>query len=39
MPPEQDERVASLKLAAMGVRLDRLTDEQRKYLAGWQEGT
>ena len=36
---EQDERVASLKLTAMGVKIDRLTDEQKKYLAGWQEGT
>ena len=36
---EQDERVASLKLTAMGVAMDRLTDEQKKYLAGWQEGT
>jgi adenosylhomocysteinase len=36
---EQDERVASLKLEAMGVKMDRLTDEQKKYLAGWQEGT
>jgi adenosylhomocysteinase len=39
VPKEQDERVASLKLAAMGVKMDRLTDEQKKYLAGWQEGT
>ena len=36
---EQDERVASLKLTAMGVKMDRLSDEQKKYLAGWQEGT
>ena len=39
VPVEQDERVASLKLAAMGVRVDTLTSEQKKYLAGWQEGT
>ncbi len=36
---EQDERVASLKLAAMGVKMDTLSAEQKKYLAGWQEGT
>ncbi|HVM46111.1 MAG TPA: adenosylhomocysteinase [Candidatus Thermoplasmatota archaeon] len=36
---EQDQRVASLKLTAMGVKMDQLTDEQKKYLAGWQEGT
>ena len=36
---EQDERVASLKLAAMGVKMDTLSADQKKYLAGWQEGT
>ncbi|MFA5861744.1 MAG: adenosylhomocysteinase, partial [Candidatus Thermoplasmatota archaeon] len=36
---EQDERVASLKLAAMNVRIDTLSASQREYLAGWQEGT
>jgi adenosylhomocysteinase len=36
---EQDQRVASLKLTAMGIRMDTLTAEQKSYLAGWQEGT
>lgn len=36
---EQDERIASLKLTAMGVTIDQLTEEQKKYLSGWQEGT
>ncbi len=36
---EQDERIASLKLAAMNVKLDTMTAEQKKYFAGWQEGT
>jgi adenosylhomocysteinase len=39
VPREQDERVAALKLAAMGVRMDTLSADQKKYLAGWQEGT
>jgi adenosylhomocysteinase len=36
---EQDQRVASLKLHAMGVKIDTLSATQRDYLAGWQEGT
>ena len=39
VPKEQDERVAMLKLAAMGVRMDVLSKEQKAYLEGWQEGT
>jgi adenosylhomocysteinase len=31
--------VARLKLAAMGVSLEVLTPEQKKYLDSWQEGT
>jgi adenosylhomocysteinase len=34
-----DKRVARLKLDAMGVKFDRLTKEQKKYLSSWQEGT
>ncbi|NCN58396.1 adenosylhomocysteinase [Candidatus Roizmanbacteria bacterium CG22_combo_CG10-13_8_21_14_all_38_20] len=34
-----DNEVASLKLKAMGVKFDRLTPEQKKYLNSWQEGT
>ena len=36
---EIDQRIAALKLEAMGVAIDTLTDEQAAYLAGWQEGT
>lgn len=36
---EIDRRVARLKLRAMGMRFDRLTPVQRKYLRTWQEGT
>lgn len=39
VPEAIDREVASLKLQAMGVTLDVLTDRQRRYLADWQEGT
>jgi adenosylhomocysteinase len=39
VPEEIDNEIARLKLATMGVDIDRLTDEQAKYLASWDEGT
>ena len=39
VPPEIDQEVARLKLAAMNLRIDTLTDEQARYLTSWQEGT
>jgi adenosylhomocysteinase len=39
VPDELDQQVARTKLKVMGVRIDELTAEQRKYLEGWQEGT
>jgi adenosylhomocysteinase len=39
VPAEIDETVARLKLDALGVTIDTLTDEQRAYLESWQEGT
>jgi len=39
VPGEIDAAVAELKLAAMGITLDALTPEQRRYLASWSEGT
>jgi adenosylhomocysteinase len=39
VPPEVEQRVAALKLEAMGIRIDRLTAEQRRYLESWQAGT
>jgi adenosylhomocysteinase len=39
VPEEIDKEVARLKLKAMGVAIDTLTAEQRKYLASWDEGT
>lgn len=34
-----DSEIARLKLAAMGVKLDKLTKDQEHYLGSWQEGT
>ena len=39
VPAEIDNEIARLKLETMGVQIDRLTDEQAKYLASWDEGT
>ncbi|MBI1955882.1 MAG: adenosylhomocysteinase, partial [Acidobacteria bacterium] len=39
VPEEIDQTVAQIKLGAMGIRIDRLTPEQGKYLASWAEGT
>lgn len=39
VPPEIDLAIAQVKLNAMGIQIDTLTDEQRSYLASWQEGT
>ena len=39
VPQEIDEEIARLKLGTMGVTIDRLTEEQEKYLASWDEGT
>ncbi|MGW8289181.1 MAG: adenosylhomocysteinase, partial [Candidatus Bathyarchaeia archaeon] len=38
-PKEIDELVAGLKLRALEVEIDELTEEQKKYLATWEEGT
>jgi adenosylhomocysteinase len=34
-----DAEIAALKLRAMGVEIDVLTEEQAKYLSSWEEGT
>jgi adenosylhomocysteinase len=39
VPVEIDKEIARLKLASMGSAIDKLTPAQKKYLAGWQEGT
>ena len=39
VPKEIDEKVAELKLKSMGVKIDELTAEQKKYLSTWEMGT
>jgi adenosylhomocysteinase len=39
VPAEIDKEIARLKLAAMGVQIDTLTEEQEKYLSSWEMGT
>ena len=39
LPEEVDQEVARLKLEAMGVKIDTLTDEQYEYLNQWEQGT
>ncbi len=39
VPPQIDQEVAKLKLESLGIKIDRLTSEQEKYLSSWEEGT
>ena len=39
VPEEIDKNIAKLKLAAMNVSIDTLSNEQVKYLGSWEEGT
>ncbi len=39
VPKDLDEKVAELKLKSMGVSIDELTAEQKKYLSTWEMGT
>jgi adenosylhomocysteinase len=39
VPKEIDEKVAELKLNSMGIKIDQLTAEQKKYLSTWEMGT
>ncbi|HZE87735.1 MAG TPA: adenosylhomocysteinase [Methylomirabilota bacterium] len=39
LPKKLDVEVAILKLEAMGITIDKLTSEQKKYLSSWTEGT
>jgi len=39
VPQDIDQKIAFLKLKSMGIEIDRLTSEQKKYLESWQEGT
>ncbi|HEX3507639.1 MAG TPA: adenosylhomocysteinase [Candidatus Dormibacteraeota bacterium] len=39
VPADIDAEVARLKLKAMGIEIDTLTEEQQRYLTSWEEGT
>lgn len=39
VPEEIDYKVAELKLLSMGIKIDKLTEEQKKYLSSWEFGT
>jgi adenosylhomocysteinase len=39
VPLEIDRAIARLKLDSMGIAVDRLTPDQKRYLSSWQEGT
>lgn len=39
LPVEIDTRIASLKLKALGINIDKLTPDQKKYMNSWEEGT
>jgi adenosylhomocysteinase len=39
VPDNIDKEIARLKLESMGIKIDRLTAEQKKYLKDWREGT
>ncbi len=39
VPEAIDKEIARLKLASLGMKIDKLTAEQKKYLASWEMGT
>ncbi len=39
VPRQLDEMIAKLKLESLGIKIDQLTQEQKKYLSSWNEGT
>ena len=39
VPENIDEEIAGSSSIAMGVKIDKLTPEQKKYLASWEMGT
>ncbi len=39
IPKELDDEIARLKLESLGIKIDQLTKEQKRYLASWNEGT
>jgi len=39
VPKDIDENIAMLKLKAMGIKIDKLTAQQKEYLSSWELGT
>ena len=39
VPLDIDNEVAMLKLQSMGIEIDELTEQQKKYLSSWEQGT
>jgi adenosylhomocysteinase len=39
LPEELDQEIARIKLASMGIKIDKLTPEQKAYISSWQHGT
>ncbi len=39
IPEEQDQEVGAIKLSAMNMSIDKLTEEQEKYINSWEFGT
>ncbi|MEA2022471.1 MAG: adenosylhomocysteinase, partial [Candidatus Caldatribacteriota bacterium] len=39
VPEVIDKKIARLKLESMGIKIDKLTEEQEKYLSSWKMGT
>jgi adenosylhomocysteinase len=39
VPEDIDKNIAYLKLKSLGIKIDTLTPEQKKYLASWEMGT
>lgn len=39
LPDDVDNKIAKLQLEAMGIKIDSMTEEQKKYSESWQEGT
>jgi adenosylhomocysteinase len=39
VPEDIDRRIAKLKLQALGIKVDKLTPEQKRYLESWEMGT
>ncbi|MDR2866953.1 MAG: adenosylhomocysteinase [Methanomassiliicoccaceae archaeon] len=39
VPEYMDNEIAKIKLRTMGISIDELTEEQKRYMSGWEEGT